>query len=163
MKPNAPTPNIPPDRVDSALGLLRSEPWPGKDRTPSFQELIVNKSEHKAVSSRRVRRTAVLVGVGAVLVGGTVFAAAGGPSALRTLFRAELVTEDGTVIHFEGVAEGEVVTGDLPDGRTATLRMVPQGEQIQVEAAIEGGPGEATITATPTPTAPPAAAADTPK
>lgn len=123
--------------VDSALGSIRSDPWPGIDRPPPFQELIVNQSTMHTAARRRTRRIAAAVGIGAAVVGGTVFAASGGPAAVRAMFRGQVVTEDGTVLEFEGVADG-IATVQTPDGRTVTIQSTaaPDG-QIHLDATVD--------------------------
>ena len=123
--------------VDSALGSIRSDPWPGSDHPPLFQELIVTEASRHTASRRRTRRLAAAIGIGATVVGGTVFAASGGPAVFRAMFRGQVVTEDGTVLEFEGVADG-VATLQFPDGRTATIQSTgAPGGQIQLEATVD--------------------------
>lgn len=101
----------------------------------------MNESLRHSAARRRTRRVAAAVGIGAAVVGGTVFAASGGPAAVRAMFRGQVVTEDGTVLEFEGVADG-VATVQTPDGRTVTIQSVsgPDG-QIQLDATVNAPAG----------------------
>jgi hypothetical protein len=131
--------------VDSALGSIRSDPWPGADRPPPFQELIMTEALKHSAARRRSRRVAAAVGIGAAVVGGTVFAASGGPAAVRAMFRGQVVTEDGTVLEFEGVADG-VATVQTPDGRTVTIRSISGSDgQIQLNATVDAPAGASPV------------------
>jgi len=100
--------------------------------------------KHSA-ARRRSRRVAAAVGIGAAVVGGTVFAASGGPAAVRAMFRGQVVTEDGTVLEFEGVADG-VATVQTPDGRTVTIRSISGSDgQIQLNATVDAPAGASPV------------------
>lgn len=121
------------DPVDSAMDILRSEPWTASEFKPELENSLMQKFEQQQKTRRFIRGPVAIAAVGVLAVGSVAFAASGAAQKLRQWFlnidlgngeTAKIIVQDGQ--------PGEVRI-ENEDGSTTTVNAIAE--------SLDGGDG----------------------